>query len=200
MRTEESQTIDEDLVELEHKIQRLKIEYDQYFMGAMKREPILLRGEVQRLITKYVNEPPINARQKFRFNTLCSRFQAYRTLWGRAMREIEAGTYKSHRFKAALHEAEQAPAEAPQAADGTADAGAGEAPAAKKSPVDRIYASLMAARQKTGETGELNRAKLEAAVRKQTEALRAQHPDAKISFRIVIENNKAKLKVGLRSA
>jgi hypothetical protein len=194
MRTEESQTIDEDLAELETKIQRLKIEYDQYFVGSMKREPILLRGEVQRLITKYVNEPPINARQKFKFNTLCSRFQAYRTLWGRAMREIEAGTYKSHRFKAELHQAEQGPGEGDARPE---DAASGEAP---KSPVDRIYASLLAARQKTGETGELNRAKLEEAVRRQTEALREKHPGAKISFRIVIEDNKAKLKVGLRSA
>lgn len=199
MRTEDSQTIDEDLVELETKIQRLKIEYDQYFLGAMKREPILLRGEVQRLITKYVNEPPINARQKFKFNTLCSRFQAYRTLWGRTMREIEAGTYRRHRFRAELHHAEQERAhEAP--ADGDARPGGAASGEAPKWPVDRIYAGLLAARRKTGEMGELNRAKFEEAVHRQTEALRQKHPGAKISFRIVVEDNKAKLKVGLRSA
>jgi len=59
-----------------------------------------------------------------------------------------------------------------------------------------LHGALLAARQKTGErTDDFTRERLAALVKKQTEAIRAQRgADAKIKFKVVIEDNRAKLK------
>ena len=191
MRSESSQKIDADLAELDQKIKRLRIEYEQYFRGTKPREPIVLKGEVQRFIQKYVNEPPRNSMQKFKFNTLCARYQAFRTLWGRTLREIEAGTYKGHRFKASLHQPQPTHAAPESSADETS-------PAKHRSPVDQLYDALVSARGKTGEVARVDRSRLEQVIRKQAAELKQKHPDARVSFRVVIEDNRARLKASLK--
>jgi len=188
VRFDEGEDVEQTLSELEHHIQRLKIEYDQYFMGALRREPTLLRGKIQRTLTKYTNEPPRNTLQKFRFNQLMAKFQSYRSMWGRSLREIEAGTYKRHRFKAQLHESEAAEEKPPE--KGPAQSG--------PSPVDKLYDALADARKRTGESAPLDREKLAALVQQQTAALRKKHGAARIGFKVVIEGKKAKLRATVK--
>lgn len=186
-----SAEIEEELDDFERMLQRLRIEYDQYFMGGMRREPTQLRGEVQRFITKYMSSPPRNAALKFRFNSLVARYQAFRAIWGRTQREIEAGTYKRHRFRLALQALE-----AREAAGERGRSPRRKRPAAASggSAIDKLYEALSRARTRTGEAGRIDRASLERAVRKQTAELRRKHGDAKVRFKVVIEGNKAKLK------
>ena len=99
---------EQELEELEINIKRLRIEYEQFFRGAMKREPSVLRGKVQKVITRFVSDPPRNPAIKFRFNSLNARYQSFRQLWGRTLREIEAGTYAPHRFRMKVN-SEQTP-------------------------------------------------------------------------------------------
>lgn len=196
VRSEASQQIDEDLDELDLKLKRLRVEYDQFFMGGMRREPVVLRGDVQRTITKYVSEPPRNSTQKFKFNTLCARFQSYRALWGRTLREIEAGTFRKRGAVAALA---KAPEPSEDALPGPQASATPDAPPPKSSAVDRLYQALATARARTGEKDlALDREKLEELVRKQTEALRREHPGARVSFKVVVENNRAKLKASVK--
>lgn len=187
MRSDAKLHVDEELKELEHKLHRLKIEYEQYFLGALRREPAVLRGEVQRVITRYVNEPPRNAGQKFKLNSLCARFQAYRNMWGRILREIEAGTYKRQRFKANLHE--DPPSEPAAPASESTGAASG---------VDRLFEALVRARRQTGEGTEgLDRSSFERLVQQQSRALRESHGADKVRFRVVIEGKRAKLKASV---
>ncbi len=188
MRAERNLAIEEELDDLDHKLTRLKIEYEQYFSGNGKREPSQLRAEVQRAVTKYTSEPPRNAGLKFKFNSLCARFQAYRAMWGRTLREIEGGTYRGHRFRADLHERERGAAPAAAAAREV------EKPRGADAQIDRLYEALLAARAKTGESGPLDREALARNVRRQAAEIRKQHGDAKLRFKVVIEGNKAKLK------
>ena len=180
--------IDDVLDALDHNLKRLRVDYEQFFMGHMKREPQVLRGKVQKAITRLVNEPPRNSAQKFRFNSLNSKFQVYRQLWGRTMREIEMGINKRDRFRAKMQSA--APAE-PE----TGPQKKRSEPAKAGSSVDRLHAALVSARRKTGEHGgEPSSEALNRMVRKQMEAIRAKHGDVKVKFKVVIEDNKAKLK------
>ena len=112
MRRARSDEVDEQLNELEHNIKRLRIEFDKYFVGTMKRPPQVLQGKVNKTVAYFSNKMPRNTAQKFRFNQLNSRYQMYRQHWGRVMRQIEAGTYKSDRFKAALHDRDRFASEA----------------------------------------------------------------------------------------
>ncbi len=185
-----SDEVDEQLTELDQNIKRLRIEYDKYFVGTMKRPPQVLQGKVNKTVAYFSNKMPRNTAQKFRFNQLNSKYQMYRQHWGRIMRQIEAGTYKSDRFKAAIHDRDRFEGEA-HTPMGTVAVPAGS------SPVDKLCDALTSARKKTGEQVGINRTKVAQMVKLQTANIRKQHPGSKIRFRVVIENNRAKLKASV---
>lgn len=194
VRAAESDDINELLDELDQSLKRLRMEYEQFFLGAMKREPQVLKGKVQKIIVRMVNEPPRNARQKFRFNTLNSRFQVYRQLWGRTMREIEAGTHKRDKFKARM----RSPGAGEEQHDQAAAARAPRPEPGKSSAIDQLHGALVSARKKTGEIGKVvSPEDLGRHVRKQLEAIRAKHGDVKVKFKVVIEDSQAKVKASI---
>jgi hypothetical protein len=94
----------EDLQLLDVKLKQLRNEYEQYFLGSRRREPMLLRGEVQKIIVYYANVPIRNTANRFKFNNLRARYFALRRYWDRVLREIEEGRYERHLFRANLHE------------------------------------------------------------------------------------------------
>ena len=169
-------------------LKRLRVEYDQYFLGILKRPPEVLQGRVQKVIVKYANEQLRKTHQKFRFNQLNSKFQIHRQQWGRTMRQIENGTYKGHLFKAKLHE------RARGVLDETPNPFKPDAPPKAAGPMDKLFDALVAARKRAGDAGPApDRARLSEIVKKQTAALKQKHPGAKVKFRVAIEGNKAKL-------
>ncbi len=183
--------VDEELEELDQGLKRLRVEYDQFFLGILKRPPNVLQGRMQKIIVKYSNQSLRKTHQKFRFNQLNSKYQIYRQQWGRTIRQIESGTYRGHRFKANLHERERALRPKPGALQPEADT---PAPSAKAGPMDQLYDALVAARRRAGESGpDPDRSKVGELVRKQTAALRAKHPGAKVRFRVAVDGNRAKL-------
>jgi hypothetical protein len=84
----------EELIEsLEHKVERLKVLYEQYFMGIEKVEPQTARKEVERKIIEFTQMQIRNTALRYRFNALNQKWGVYRTYWSRTLREIEKGTY-----------------------------------------------------------------------------------------------------------
>jgi hypothetical protein len=86
--------------EFAKKLDRLKILYEQYFMGIEKREPTVPLKDVVRIMRSLENEQIRNTGLRFRYRTLVQRLNTYRTYWNRTLREIERGTY--HRDLARL--------------------------------------------------------------------------------------------------
>ncbi len=83
--------IAEDIRTLEIGIRRLKIEYDQFFAGGRKREPLLLLGQLKKIIKRY-NETPITVYgQRFHFSSLLARFNILSELWRKQARKHEEG-------------------------------------------------------------------------------------------------------------
>ena len=174
---------EEELRVLDHKLKQLKLDYDRYFLGSRPREPVILRGEVEKLIAVYSNQAITNSGLRFRFSSLCSRYQALKRQWCEILRQIEQGTYVRHRFKASLHERERAGDDAP----------APELPVAP--PAEGLFEEYRAARERCGqETRNLSPASLERVLAEQREALRARYGDAQFRFRVVIEDGRAKIK------
>jgi len=85
--------IEEVLGELEHKIERLKILYEQYFMGIEKLEPQTQKKEITRKLLELTQMNIRNTAMRYRFHAVTQKFGAYQTYWGRTLREIENGTY-----------------------------------------------------------------------------------------------------------
>jgi hypothetical protein len=84
---------EEILSDLEHKIDRLKVLYEQYFMGIEKIEPQTARKEVTRKILELTQIHIRNTGLRYRFNMLNQKFSTYVTYWNRTLRAIENGTY-----------------------------------------------------------------------------------------------------------
>jgi hypothetical protein len=181
--------IEEDLMLLDARMKQLRTEYEQYFMGARKREPQLLRGEVQKIISYYANVPIRNTGHRFKFNNLRARYFAFRRHWDDTQRKIEDGTYDKHRFQAELHERERGILQ---------EAAKPEKPAAPKggrNDLDQLYDAWIEARAKTGQpTAGLSREKLAAQLEQQTANIRERFGAEDVRFRVVVEDGKAKLK------
>jgi hypothetical protein len=176
--------LEEDFKVLETKLLQLKLDYDQYFLGSRPREPVMLRGEVQKLIAMYSNQAIQNTALRFKFGSICSRFQAFKRQWNEVLRQIEQGTYSRHRFKAELHERQR---------KHTRPRGPQAGPAAEGG--DDLFQSYVDACRRCGQDVKgLTPAKLEKILAKQREQLRARFGDAPVSFRVAIEDGKAKLK------
>lgn len=81
---------DEDLNNLEEWLRRLKIEYHIFFNGSRKKPPDDLRIRVERLVKKLSECSDMSPVQRFRYNTLITRFYVYRDLWRRTLQSREA--------------------------------------------------------------------------------------------------------------
>jgi hypothetical protein len=174
---------EEELRVLDSKLKQLKLDYDRYFLGSRPREPAVLRGEVDKLIAIYSNQAIRNSALRFRFSSICSRYQAFKRQWNEILRQMEQGTYGRHRFKADLHERERA--EDPEL----------EAAAPTAACADRFFEEYTAARARCGQdTKGLTPEGLERVLAQQREALRSRFGDAELRFRVVIENGRAKIK------
>ncbi len=181
----DSSSIGDDLVVLDNKLKMLKFEYEQYFMGSRPREPQLLRGDVNKLGTRYSNIGIKNTALRFKFNNLCARFFAMRRHWDRVLRQIEEGTYERHRFKANLKERSRA---APDAEASKTGSGGSQ---------DRsdLFDAYVDARRSCGEdVKSLSRDRLDALVSKQRTAIQQRYGCDDVRFRVVVENGKTKLK------
>jgi hypothetical protein len=170
---------DEELEILSRKLMSLKLAYDQYFLGSRPREPVMLAGEVNKLVVTYANQAIKNTAMRFKFNSIVSRYQAFKRQWTDTLRKIEMGTYERHQFKAKLH----------------------ERPAQQAEPVTRpaqdrreIYEAFVEARQACGQSvSDLTASKLDQILDKQERELCERYGSGQVRFKVVVENGRAKL-------
>jgi hypothetical protein len=186
-----TESIAEDLVVLENKIKQLKFEYEQYFMGGRPREPVMLRGDVQKIVTRYSNTGIQNTALRFKFNNLCARYYALRRQWDTILKQIEEGTYKPHLFKAKLHERERGVDDAPGGVPAPPARGRDETTAGG---TDLFEAYCSARRQCGDDPAGLSREKLDQLVAQQRAAIQKKFGCDEVRFRVVVEAGKAKLK------
>ena len=84
-------TVDEQLSRLEEDIRRLKIEFDIYFNGAAKRPPYDTKSRVETLLKRLGDDRTLTFAQRYLYNSLASRYTAFRELWRRTMQGREEG-------------------------------------------------------------------------------------------------------------
>jgi len=176
--------IEEDLQLIDIKLKQLKNEYEQYFLGTRKREPHMLRTEVNKMVTLYINLSIKNTGYRFKFNNLRARFFTFRRHWDETCRKIDEGRYERHIFKANLKERGSGGAEKP----------APRTPGRAVSK-DDIFESYVSAREACGQaTQGITREKLAGLLKKQEAAIRSRFDCEGVRFRVVVEDGEAKLK------
>lgn len=92
--------IDKEIHELEERVDRLRVLYEQYFLGYEKLEPTVPRKEVERRFAILRKENIRNTALRYRFNVVNQRYNTYGMHWTRICRQIEEGTFKRHVKKA----------------------------------------------------------------------------------------------------
>ncbi len=84
-------TVDDKLTRLEDDIRRLKIEFDVFFNGASKKPPYDTKGRVDTSMKRLGDDRTLTYAQRYRYNALGARYNAFRDLWRRTMQGREEG-------------------------------------------------------------------------------------------------------------
>lgn len=137
-------SFERELTELDRGITALRIEYERFFGGEVRRPPVPGRRALEETLRRLGNAEMEKAADRFRLQMLQSRFSSFTELWDKRMQAREEGRTGPVRHLAPLPSvAASSPAPAPGAAP--AGKGAGKTPRAPES-ID--VAALLAAAEK----------------------------------------------------
>lgn len=84
-------TLERDLTRLETDLKQLEAEYNMYFSGRLPKPPWETRARVAALVQQFDRAFIPNTGDRFRFQTLQSRYAAFVDLWDRALKSREEG-------------------------------------------------------------------------------------------------------------
>ena len=180
--------IKKDLMALEADLKRLETEYNMFFAGRLPRPPWETRGRVQALIKRWDRGYIQGSGDRFRFETLQTRFQKFTELWDRGLRAREEG--RPGPFAQPLPKSRSKPAES----DGkVVHVAAFRDPVNEMDKLHSLYDSLMEARRESGE-GAVPFHKFAALVKDQVSKLK-ETGTPEVAFRIVVKDGRVNFTV-----
>jgi hypothetical protein len=193
---------EDDLDQLERMMHQLQIEWEKFFGGMEKKPPVELRGRVEVIIKRYAYTEIRNNTERFRYQTLTSRYNTFNELWNKRMRAIEEGRPLGlHGRIAAV--APPAPAASPASAArataaASAAAGGGEfrvrSPEKDESAVRALYDRFLQARQQAGEKGTVKFDNFQKLISQQASKIMADKGAQAVDFRLETKEGKVSLK------
>jgi hypothetical protein len=182
------------LDELEQHIFLLKIEYEKYFSGIEKIEPVRDREAVRRMVRDLMEQQIRSSAQRFRFQSLKSRFQSFELYWTRNLVMIERGIHPKMRFRADLKE-KKAPAEPALPPEQQEVLRQRQEQMEREERAYRIvYDRYMEARTKCGQSADLSFDAVRDVLKKQVRTIKSTYQCESVKFRVVVEDGKARLK------
>jgi hypothetical protein len=98
----------EELEQLEKDMNELKSQYELYFIGVERVEPLPGRDNVRSRLRRFKEIQLNNTAIKFKYQMLQARLVSLETYWGRVARQREEGTYKRDVDRVKRREAELA--------------------------------------------------------------------------------------------
>ena len=87
LKKEDTAEVDRQILKVEEDIRKLKIDFDIYFNGAIKRPPLESRARIESNLKRIADDRNLSFAQRYHFNTLVSRFNSYRELWRRGLKK-----------------------------------------------------------------------------------------------------------------
>jgi hypothetical protein len=194
---------EEDLDQLERMLRQIQIEWEKFFGGMEKKPPVELRGRLEGIIKKYAYTEIRNNTERFRYQTLSSRYNTFNELWNKRMRAIEEGRPVGlhGRLAAApppVPSAPVTPATARAAAAAAASTGGGEfrvrSPDKDASAVRALYDKFLQARQQAGEKGTVKFDNFQKLISQQASKIMADKGAQAVDFRLETKEGKVSLK------
>lgn len=184
--------LEEELTDLAGRIERLRVLYQQYFMGMERIPPLVQREQLERRIRESALNDIRRAAFKFRFQSLIQRLRTYEVYWDRLQRDIEEGRVE----RGVVQEGGLRPARVERPAKEPIPP-APPAPVPQPSPrdpIEALYRDFLQARDRVGLpiegiTMDAFRLSIERQRRIQSERLGV--PD--VSFTVVVKDGKVVL-------
>jgi hypothetical protein len=182
---------------LEAEIRRLEAEYNMFFAGRLPRLPWETRTRVEALVKRHDRTPMRNTADRFRFESLQSKFATFCELWERQLKLLEGGRPRPGRTGAP-------PPPLPSPSSGAARESKHEKkrervvqvalsdPSAQGDRVKELYERLAEAKKATGEAP-IPFDRVAALVKAQVNKLGGDGKD--VAFRIATKNGKVQLEV-----
>jgi hypothetical protein len=184
---EKEPTVDEQLTRLEDDIRRLKIEFDIYFNGASKRPPYDTKGRVETIIKRLGDDRSLSFAQRYRYNSLAARYNAFRDLWRRTMTGREEGRdpASSARAIAKRESSEQVRRETFVCGDAHKDV----------ATVKSLYDALLEAKRRCGEpVDDFSFPRFHRLVASKADGLKEQHGFERVHFSVEVAGGRVSFK------
>ena len=213
-------TTDEELNVHETQLRRLKIEYEVYFSNPTKRPPTDIEWKVLSLLRKFSDGGRMSFSQRFRYNEMAQRYAIYSDLWRKKSRIREEGYRRPQDALLAVQGVrpdveEHKPQHNPVYGLSHAAAAAGDASAVSSQPftlhtaadknntereqVERLFNTLVAAKNKAGEKVSGNLDSFSTFVQKKTEEIRSKYGCQDVEFSVELNDGHVKLKAKAKS-
>jgi len=180
-------TIDDHLSRLEEDIRKLKIEFDIFFNGAAKKAPYDTKARVDTIIKRIGDDRTLTYAQRYRYNSIASRYNAFRDLWRRTMKSREEGRDAAANARAAAKQ--QAVAEFKRVNLICSD------PHKDVELVRSLYSSLVEARKLCGEpVDDFSFPRFHRLIASQADGLKERLGCDQVSFSIDVEGGHVSFK------
>ena len=181
-------TPDQQLTRLEDDIRHLRIEFDIFFNGGAKRPPYDTKGRVETLLKRLADDRTLTYAQRYRYNALAARYNAFRDLWRRTMQGREEGRDS---VSAARAQAKQGAAEhkVEPVSFVCLD------PHHEVELVKNLYNSLIDAKRRCGEpTEDLSFPKFHRLIASKADGIKQQRGCERVRFSVAVENGHVSFK------
>lgn len=173
--------LEDALTRLETELKRLEAEYNMYFSGRLPKPPWETRARVAAVVKQLDRGVIQNTGDRFRFETLQSRFAAFNELWDRGLRAREEG--RSGPYAAPRQIEPKKPR-----VDGVMHVASFRDPGRELDKLTELYQSLSEARRAAGED-QVPFQRFAEVVQNQVEKLR-QAGNSEVAFRVSVKDGK----------
>lgn len=181
-------TPDEQLTRLEDDIRRLKVEFDIFFNGGAKRPPYDTKGRVETLLKRLGDDRTLTYAQRYRYNSLASRYNAFRDLWRRTIQGREEG--RDAVSAARAHVKQDLPATQIEPVSFVCSDAHHEVEVLQK-----LYNSLLDAKRSCGEpTEDLSFPKFHRLIASKADGLKQQFGCERVRFSVAVEGGHVSFK------
>jgi hypothetical protein len=175
---------DDDLENLEESLRRLKVEYHIYFNGNRKKPPDDVRMRVEKLIKKLSDCSDLSVTQRFRFNTLVTRFYVYRDLWRRTLVEREIGSEpKPEAVAGKVSSLPSAGTPVETIRVSLSD------PEGEEEKIHQLYETLLRIKEANGQESSVSYNQFAKYVSKQTQAIQKRFGCSRVAFTVTLEED-----------
>ncbi len=202
---------DNELNELEIRLERLRALYEQYFLGIERIEPAVARKDVDRRFWRIRKVRVRNTARRFKLQTLLQRYNTLQQHWTKVCRQIENGTHirQLARAKRRMGEVAEEPlalrrrrnrqsaaTSGPSAPPPPVPVSAGgRQPPSFDDKIDRLHRELSEAQAKHDPGSRtVSRRALAESLRMTEAKLRHKHGGKEIDFRVVLKDGRAAIK------